>query len=221
MFARILIVGDKMKYKFILLIFLIIVIIIIFVWYMFINKSEKNNIIDVTIGKENLLKKRIIYLEGEINDKNASLVVAQLLFLEKESSSEEIKLVINSDGGTVTAGFAIYDTIKFIKCDVSTIAMNKTYGMATFLLSSGTKGKRIALENSKIVMTPLSGKSTSDLSDKQKKSVDTVKNKINEIWSKNTGQDIARIINDSEKVQIFNQNEAKDYGIIDKIGFDN
>lgn len=205
-----------MDYKFILFIFLVIVI-FIFVWYMFINKSEKNNKIDVTIGKENLMKKRIIYLEGDINDTSASLVVAQLLFLEKEAPSEEIKLVINSDGGTVAAAFAIYDTIKFIKCDVSTIAMNKTYGMAAFLLSSGTKGKRIALENSKIVMTPLSGKNISNLSDEQKKSIETVKNMMNEIWSKNTGQDIARIINDSENVRVFNQNEAKEYGIVDKI----
>ncbi|WP_010246468.1 ATP-dependent Clp protease proteolytic subunit [Acetivibrio cellulolyticus] len=92
--------------------------------------------------------------------------------------------------------------------------------MAAFLLSSGTKGKRIALENSKIVMAPLSGKNTSDLSDAQKKSIETVINKMNEIWLKNTGQDIARIINDSENLRVFNQHEARDYGIIDRIGFD-
>ena len=166
-----------------------------------------------------LLKDRIIMLTGEINDSIADLVVAQLIFLESEDDTKDISLYINSPGGSVTAGFAIYDTMNFIKCDVSTICIGLAASMGAFLLASGAKGKRIALPNSEIMIhQPLggaSGKST-DVEIYAKRLLRT-REKLNIVLSERTGQPIDVIQKDTDKDYFMEADEALKYGLIDKI----
>ncbi len=166
-----------------------------------------------------LLKDRIIMLTGEINDQIADLIVAQMIFLESEDDSKDINLYINSPGGSVTAGFAIYDTMNYIKCDVSTICIGLAASMGAFLLASGTKGKRIALPNSEIMIhQPLggaTGKST-DVEIYAKRLLRT-REKLNQILSERTGQPIEVIQQDTDKDYFMESDEALKYGLIDKV----
>jgi len=166
-----------------------------------------------------LLNDRIIFLADEINDVTASLVVAQLLFLEAQDPDKDISLYINSPGGSVTAGMAIYDTMNFIKCDVSTICIGMAASMAAFLLSSGARGKRLALPNSEIMIhQPLGGMrgQASDIkihADHILKTRDT----LNRILSQNTGKPIDVIARDTDRDNFMSAEEACAYGLIDKV----
>ena len=158
-------------------------------------------------------------LTGEINDQVADLIVAQMLFLESEDGSKDISLYINSPGGSVSAGFAVYDTMNFIQCDISTICIGSAASMGAFLLSSGTKGKRIALPNSEIMIhQPLGGaqgKST-DVEIYANRLLKT-REKLNRILSENTSQPIEVIAKDTDKDYFMDAQEALKYGLIDKI----
>ena len=169
-----------------------------------------------------LLNDRIIMLSDQVNDATASLVVAQLLYLEGQDNEKDISLYINSPGGSITAGMAIYDTMQYIKCDVSTICMGMAASMGAFLLSSGTKGKRLALPNSEILIhQPLiagggiSGQCT-DIKIHSDHMVYT-RNKLNEILSKNTGKPLDVIERDTERDNYLTAQEAMEYGLIDKV----
>lgn len=166
-----------------------------------------------------LLNDRIIVLSDEVNSTTASLVVAQLLFLEGQDSEKDISLYINSPGGSVTDGMAIYDTMQYIKCDVSTICMGMAASMGAFLLSSGTKGKRFALPNSEIMIhQPLGGAQgqASDI-EIQAKHIKNIKNKLNKILSENSGKTIKEIEKDTDRDNFMSAEEAKEYGLIDEI----
>ena len=169
-----------------------------------------------------LLNDRIIMLSEEVNNTTASLVVAQLLYLEGQDSEKDISLYINSPGGSVTAGMAIYDTIQYIKCDVSTICMGMAASMGAFLLAAGTKGKRLALPNSEILIhQPLisgggiSGQCT-DIKIHSDHMVAT-RAKMNQILSENTGKPLEVIERDTERDNYMTAEEAKEYGLIDKV----
>ena len=167
-----------------------------------------------------LLKERIIFLGEEVNDVSASLVVAQLLFLESEDPGKDIHLYINSPGGSVSAGFAIYDTMNYIKCDVSTICIGMAASMGAFLLSGGAKGKRFALPNAEIMIHQVAvqnigGKAT-DISIFTRK-LESDKLKLNRIMAENTGHTIEEIDRDTDRDHYMTAQEAKDYGIIDEI----
>ena len=166
-----------------------------------------------------LLKDRIIFLGEEVNDVTASLVVAQLLFLESEDQEKDIHLYINSPGGSVTAGMAIYDTMKYIKCDVSTICIGMAASMGAFLLSSGTKGKRIALPNAEVMIhQPLGGAQgqATDIEIQARRILD-MKKRLNTILAENTGKDLETITRDCERDHFLTAEEAKEYGLIDKV----
>jgi len=166
-----------------------------------------------------LLKDRIIFLTGEINDTSADLVVAQMIFLEAEDPDKDIFLYINSPGGSVTSGMAIYDTMQYIKCDVSTICIGMAASMGAFLLAAGTKGKRKALPNSEIMIhQPLGGTQgqVTDIEIHAKRYL-AIKEKMNKILSDRTGQDIKKIKNDVERDYFMEADEALKYGIIDEI----
>ena len=166
-----------------------------------------------------LLEDRVIFLTGEVNDLSADLIVAQLLFLEGKDPSKDISLYINSPGGSVSAGFAIYDTMNYIRCDVSTICVGMAASMGAFLLSSGAKGKRFALPNSKIMIhQPLGGAQgqASDIAIQAEEILRT-KKRLNEILSKNTGQDLAKIEFDTDRDFYMTAEEAEKYGLVDKI----
>lgn len=166
-----------------------------------------------------LLKDRIILLGEEVTDASASVIVAQLLFLESQDPDKDIFLYINSPGGSVTAGMAIYDTMNYIKCDVSTICVGLAASMGAFLLSSGAKGKRIALPNSEIMIhQPLGGAQgqATDVEIHAKWLLKT-KEKLNGILSKNTGKPLEEIIHDTERDNFMSAQEALDYGLIDKV----
>lgn len=168
-----------------------------------------------------LLKERIVFLGEEVTDVTASLVVAQLLFLESEDPAKDINLYINSPGGSVTAGMAIYDTMNYIKCDVSTICVGLAASMGAFLLSSGAKGKRFALPNSEIMIhQPLAGAQgqITDIKIHTDRLV-RIKDKLNHILSENTGRPLDEIIRDTERDNFLTAAEAKDYGLIDTIYF--
>ena len=166
-----------------------------------------------------LLIERIIFLGEEVNDTTASLIVAQLLFLESEDPGKDISLYINSPGGSVTAGMAIYDTMQYIKCDVSTICMGMAASMGAFLLSSGAKGKRLALPNSEIMIhQPLGG--TQGQATEILIHADHIKNtrdKLNRILSKNTGKPLEVIEKDTERDNFMSAAQAAEYGLIDKV----
>ena len=166
-----------------------------------------------------LLNDRIIMLCDEVNDTTASLVVAQLLYLEGQDSEKDISLYINSPGGSVTAGLAIYDTIKYIKCDVSTICMGMAASMGAFLLSAGTKGKRLALPNSTIMIhQPLGGAQgqATDMRIHTEWILD-VKKKLNQMLAEATGQPLEVIERDTERDNFMTAQQALEYGLIDKI----
>lgn len=166
-----------------------------------------------------LLKDRIIMLSDEVNDATASLVVSQLLFLEAQDPEKDIQLYINSPGGSVTAGFAIYDTMQYIKCDVSTICIGMAASMGAFLLSAGAKGKRIALSNSTIMIHQPLGQFKGQATD-IKIHADWIlgmKSNLNKMLSEATGQPIEKISEDTERDNFMSADEAKEYGLIDKV----
>lgn len=166
-----------------------------------------------------LLKDRIIFLSEEINDVTASLVVAQLLFLESEDPNKDINLYINSPGGSVTAGMAIYDTMNYIKCDVCTTCIGMAASMGAFLLSSGAKGKRMALPNSEIMIhQPLGGfqGQATDIKIHADRII-KIKKDLNRILSENTGKPLEVIERDTERDNFMTAQQAADYGIIDKV----
>lgn len=166
-----------------------------------------------------LLDDRIIVLSDEVNDQTASLVVAQLLYLEGQDAEKDINLYINSPGGSVTAGFAIYDTMQYIKCDVSTICMGLAASMGAFLLSSGAKGKRFALPNSEIMIHQPSGGAKGQATDIQIVAENILKTRenLNRILSENTGKPIEEIARDTERDNFMSAEEAQAYGLIDKV----
>ena len=166
-----------------------------------------------------LLKDRIIFLGEEVTDVSASLVVSQLLFLESEDPNKDISLYINSPGGSVTAGMAIYDTMQYIKCDVSTICVGLAASMGAFLLSSGTKGKRIALPNAEIMIHQPSGGAQGQATDIKivADHILKTKKKLNEILAANTGQPLEVIAADTERDNYMSAEEAVAYGLIDSI----
>ena len=166
-----------------------------------------------------LLEDRIIFLTGEINDQTANLVVAQLIYLEGKNPDKDIYLYINSPGGSVSAGLAIYDTMNYIKCDVTTICIGIAASMGAFLLSSGTKGKRFALPNSEIMIhQPLGGAQgqASDI-EIQARHIQHIKEKINKILSKNTNQALEKIERDTDRDNYMSADQAKAYGLVDDI----
>ena len=160
-----------------------------------------------------LLKERILFLGEEVNDVSASIIVAQLLFLESEDPGKDINLYINSPGGSVTAGMAIYDTMNYIKCDVSTVCMGIAASMGAFLLSGGTKGKRFALPNAEVMIHQPSGGARGQAAENILKT----RKKLNEILAANTGQPIEVIERDTERDNYMTAEEAKAYGLIDAI----
>ena len=166
-----------------------------------------------------LLKDRIIFLGEEVNETTASLVVAQLLFLESEDPNKDIHLYINSPGGMVTAGLAIYDTMQYIKCDVSTICIGMAASMGAFLLSSGAKGKRLALPNAEVMIHQPSGGAKGQATEIQivAENILKTKKKLNEILAANTGQTVEKIAEDTERDNFMSAEEAKAYGLIDEI----
>ena len=166
-----------------------------------------------------LLNDRIIVLSDEVNDATASLVVAQLLFLESQDPEKDISLYINSPGGSVSAGMAIYDTMQYIKCDVSTICMGMAASMGAFLLSSGAKGKRLALPNSEIMIhQPLGGAKGQATDIKiQAEHILKIKKRLNEILAENTGKSFEVIERDTERDNFMSAQEAMEYGLVDKV----
>ncbi len=166
-----------------------------------------------------LLKERVIFLVGEVNDASANLIVAQLLFLESENPDKDISLYINSPGGSVTAGLAIYDTMQFIKPDVTTLCTGFAASMGAFLLAAGTKGKRICLPNSRVMIHQVSGGFRGQASDIEIHAKETLflKHRLNEIMAKHTGQPIDIIERDTDRDNFLSAEEAKNYGIIDRI----
>lgn len=166
-----------------------------------------------------LLKERIIFLDGEINDTTSSLIVAQLIFLEADNPDKDIEMYINSPGGSITSGFAIYDTMNFIKCDVSTMCVGMAASMGAFLLAAGAKGKRKALPNSEIMIhQPLGGAQgqSVDVEIYAKRLIKT-REKLNEILSEKTGQPIDVIARGTDRDNFMSAEEALEYGLIDQI----
>ena len=190
----------------------------------------KNNLVPMVIEQTNrgersydiysrLLEDRIIFLTGEINDLSADIVIAQLIYLEGKDPEKDISLYINSPGGSVTSGMAIYDTMNYIKCDVSTICVGMAASMGAFLLSSGAKGKRFSLPNSEIMIhQPLGGAQgqASDIAIQAEEILRT-KKRLNSILAENTGQDLSKIEFDTDRDFYMTAEEAEKYGIVDKI----
>lgn len=166
-----------------------------------------------------LLKERIIFLADEVNDQTASLVVAQLLFLESEDPNKDIQLYINSPGGSVTAGMAIYDTMNFVKCDVSTTCIGMAASMGAFLLSSGAKGKRYALPNAEIMIHQPLGGAQGQATEIQiaAEHILKTKKKLNEILAANSGQAVEVVEKDTDRDNWMSADEAAEYGLIDKV----
>ena len=166
-----------------------------------------------------LLNDRIIMLCEEVNDASASLVVAQLLYLEGQDPDKDIQLYINSPGGSVTAGMAIYDTMQYIKCDVSTICIGMAASMGAFLLSSGAKGKRYVLPNAEVMIHQVSGGSQGQATDVmiQAARMQKMKENLNRILAENTGKSIEQITADTERDNWMSSSEAVEYGLVDKV----
>ena len=164
-----------------------------------------------------LLKDRIIFLGEEVNDVSASLVVAELLFLEAEDPGKDIQLYINSPGGSVTAGMAIYDTMQYIKCDVSTICLGMAASMGAFLLAGGTKGKRFALPNSTIMIHQPSGGAQGQATEIVADHIAKTKRTLNEILAANTGQPLEVVEKDTDRDNYMSAEEALAYGLIDGV----
>ena len=166
-----------------------------------------------------LLKERVIFLVGEVNDQTANLVVAQLLFLESENPEKDISFYINSPGGSVTAGMAIYDTMNFIKPDVSTLCCGFAASMGAFLLAAGTKGKRFSLPNSKVMIHQVLGGARGQATDIEIHARDILRTKdqMNRILAERTGQPLEKVQRDTERDYFLTADEAKDYGLIDEV----
>ena len=166
-----------------------------------------------------LLKDRIIFLGDEVNDATAGLIVAQLLFLESEDPDKDIHLYINSPGGSITAGMAIYDTMQYIKPDVSTICIGMAASMGAFLLAAGAKGKRLALPNSEIMIHQPLGGTRGQATDIEihAKRILKMKDTLNQILSERTGQQLEKIQMDTERDNFMSSTEAKEYGLIDEV----
>ncbi len=166
-----------------------------------------------------LLNDRIVFLSEEVNDTTASLVVAQFLFLEAQDPDKDIQFYINSPGGSVTAGMAIYDTMQYIKCDVSTICIGMAASMGAFLLSSGAKGKRLALPNAEIMIHQPSAGTQGQITDMaiHLKRLETIKEKINQILAENTGKPIDVVRDACERDNFMSAQEAVEFGLIDKV----
>ena len=166
-----------------------------------------------------LLKERVVFLVGEVNDQTANLVVAQLLFLESENPDKDISLYINSPGGSVTAGMSIYDTMQFIKPDVSTMCLGFAASMGAFLLAAGAKGKRFSLPNSKIMIHQVLGGTHGQATDIEIHARDILRTKeqMNRILAERTGQDYEKVCRDTERDYFMTADEAKDYGLIDQV----
>lgn len=166
-----------------------------------------------------LLKERIVFLVGEVNDQTANLVIAQLLFLESENPDKDISLYINSPGGSVSAGLAIYDTMQFIKPDVSTLCMGMAASMGAFLLASGAAGKRHALPNSRVMIhQPLGGArgQASDI-EIQAREILYLRERLNKLLAQHTGQDVERIARDTDRDNFMSADDAQAYGLIDHV----
>ena len=166
-----------------------------------------------------LLEDRIVFLSGEIDDAMADTVVAQLIFLESVADDKDITIYINSPGGSVTAGMAIYDTMNYIKCDVSTVCIGLAASMGAFLLSSGTKGKRYSLPNSEIMIHQPLGGFRGQASDIMihAENIQNTKEKLNQILAQNTGKDYEQVVKDTDRDNFMSAEEALEYGLIDKI----
>tara|TARA_B100000809_G_C15125472_1_gene526049 strand:+ start:1412 stop:2032 length:621 start_codon:yes stop_codon:yes gene_type:complete len=166
-----------------------------------------------------LLKERVIFMTGPVEDIGANLVVAQLLFLEAENPDKDIHLYINSPGGSVSAGLSVYDTMQFIKPDVSTLCLGQAASMGAVLLAGGTKGKRHALPNSRMMIHQVSGGFQGQASDIEIQAEETlkIKKKLNEILANHTGQKVDKIIKDSDRDNFMSPNEAVKYGLIDSL----
>ena len=166
-----------------------------------------------------LLRERIVFLVGPVNDATANLVVAQLLFLESENPDKDIFLYINSPGGSVSAGLSIFDTMQFIKPDVSTLCMGMAASMGSFLLMAGAKGKRFALPNARVMIHQPSGGAQGQASDIEIQAREIIKTReqLNRIYADRTGQPVERIASDMERDYWMNPAEAKDYGLIDQV----
>ena len=166
-----------------------------------------------------LLNDRIVFLGEEVNATTASLVVAQLLYLEAQDPDKEIQFYINSPGGSVTDGMAIYDTMQYIKCDVSTICVGMAASMGAFLLSSGAKGKRLALPNAEIMIHQPSAGTQGQITDMalHLKRLETIKKRVNHIMAGNTGKDVETVTADCERDNFMTAEEAREYGLIDKV----
>lgn len=166
-----------------------------------------------------LLEDRIIFLTGEVNDASANVIIAQLIYLEGKNPDKDIYLYINSPGGSVSAGIAIYDTMKYIKCDVSTICVGRAASMGAFLLAGGTKGKRFALPNSEIMIHQPLGGAQGQVSDIQIQAnhIQYIKDRMNKMLSENTGKPLEIVEKDTDRDNYMTAQEAKDYGLIDEI----
>ena len=166
-----------------------------------------------------LLKERVIFLVGEVNDQTANLVVAQLLFLESENPDKDISFYINSPGGSVSAGMAIYDTMQFIKPEVSTLCMGMAASMGSFLLMAGAKGKRFALPNSKIMIHQPSGGASGQATDIEIHAREIIKTReqLNKIYADRTGQPLEKIAADMERDRYMSAEEAQAYGLVDQV----
>ena len=166
-----------------------------------------------------LLKERVVFLVGEVNDQTANLVVAQLLFLESENPDKDISLYINSPGGSVTAGMSIYDTMQFIKPDVSTMCLGVAASMGAFLLAAGANGKRYSLPNSKIMIHQVLGGAHGQATDIEIHARDILRTKeqMNRILAERTGQPLEKVQNDTERDYFMTADEAKDYGLVDQV----
>ena len=166
-----------------------------------------------------LLNDRIIFLSEEVNDTTASLVVAQLLYLESQDPDKDIQFYINSPGGSVTDGMAIYDTMQYIKCDVSTICVGMAASMGAFLLSAGAKGKRLALPNAEIMIHQPSAGTQGQITDMaiHLKRLETIKKRMNQILADNTGKSVEQVTADCERDNFMTAEEAKEYGLIDRV----
>ena len=166
-----------------------------------------------------LLNDRIIILSEEVNDTTASLIIAQMLYLEAQDPDKDIQFYINSPGGVITSGLAIYDTMQYIKCDVSTICIGMAASMGAFLLSAGAKGKRLALPNAEIMIHQPSGGAQGQATDIQimAKRIASMKRRLNEILAKNTGKPVEQVAADCERDNFMTAEEAKEYGLIDNV----
>ena len=166
-----------------------------------------------------LLKERVIFLVGEVNDQTANLVVAQLLFLESENPEKDISFYINSPGGSVSAGMAIYDTMQFIKPDVSTMCLGFAASMGAFLLAAGAKGKRYSLPNSKVMIHQVLGGARGQATDIEIQARDILRTKaqMNRILAERTGQTLEKIQQDTDRDYYMTADEAKDYGLVDQV----